>query len=68
MGALKKIKSTRAILLHIRTGKCKFMIMESSHQNASHITGHLWGESTGKQWTTCKGPVMVSMICEKAVD
>ena len=44
------------------------MIMESSHRNASHITGHPWGESTGKQWTTCKGPVMVSMIREKAVD
>ena len=57
-----------AILLHIRTGKCKFMIMESSHRNASHITGHPWGESTGKQWTTCKGPVMVSMIREKAVN
>ena len=27
-----------------------------------------WGESTGKHWTTCKGPVMVSMIREKAVD
>ena len=67
MAALRII-SAWAILLHIRTGKCKFMIMESSHRNASHITGHPWGESTGKQWTTCKGPVMVSMIREKAVD
>ena len=67
MAALRII-SAWAILLHIRTGKCKFMIMESSHRNASHITGHPWGESTGKQWITCKGPVMVSMIREKAVD
>ena len=42
--------------------------MESSHRNVSHITGHPWGESTGKQWITCKGPVMVSMIREEAVD
>ena len=62
------IISAWAILLHIRTGKYKFMIMESSHRNASHITGHPLGESTGKQWTTCKGPVMVSLIREKAVD
>ena len=67
MAALRVI-SAWAILLHIRTGKCKFMVMESSHRNPSHITGHPWGESTGKQWTTCKGPVMVSMIREKAVD
>ena len=50
-----RIISAWAILLHIRTGKCKFLILESSHRNASHITGHPWGESTGKQWTTCKG-------------
>ena len=67
MAALRII-SAWAILLYIWTGKCKFMIMESSHRNASHITGHPWGESTGKQWTTCKWPVIVSMICEKAVD
>ena len=38
--AAVRIISAWAILLHIRTGKCKFMIMESSHRNASHITGH----------------------------
>ena len=64
MAALRII-SAWAILLYIWTGKCKFMIMESSHRNASHIIP--WGESTGKQWTTWKGPVIVSMICEKAV-
>ena len=42
MAALSII-SAWAILLHIRTGKYKFMIMESSHRNASHITGHREG-------------------------
>ena len=51
MPASRRISSW-AILLQIQTGTCKLMIMESLHGNASHITGHPWGESTGHQWTT----------------